>query len=166
MRGEKNKINHDFVVLIYSGGAYASATEQRLGQIAPGFVADLVLLDPFVLAEPDRLHGLLPNVVVVGGQISATNSLHAVAGDGLPEVRKSSQMLPSSAPAGTTVGAAALSDATFMPGRGGRPRAANAILSDFQYCVPSEKVMRLPQGLKCACILRGKYCSANVDHFE
>lgn len=126
----------------------------------------MVLLDPSVLSEPERLHGLLPDAVFVGGQITATNNLHAVEGEARPEVVKSGLIPPSTVQVGDSSGAMRLSDATYMPGRGGRLWAAADSLSELQYCIPSENIMRLPQGLKCACILRGKHCSTSKrsDH--
>jgi len=147
-----------FLLRSRSGGAYASATEQRMGQIAPGFVADLVLVDPSVLTHPQHLHGLLPDAVLVGGQLTVANRLYATEGDALPELVRCDQVLPASVE-GQQAATGALSAAVFLPGRGGRPLPANDALSQLSYCIPSEKVLRLPRGLKCACILRGKHCS-------
>lgn len=52
-----------------SGAAYAAGVEDRLGQLAPGFLADLLVLDadPFT-CEPDVLRTLRPVGVMVGGE--------------------------------------------------------------------------------------------------
>ncbi len=131
-----------------------------MGQIAPGFVADLVLADPAVLTHPDRLHSLLPDAVLVGGQLSATNYLFAKEGEALPELVKCDQVLPEVRKADAVV--PELSDAVFLPGRGGRPRPLANRLEEEEYCLTSVGSMRLPQGLKCACILRGKYCGSKM----
>jgi predicted amidohydrolase YtcJ len=49
--------------------SYTSGREGRLGQIAEGQLADLVILpdDPFVL-DPDRLWGIEPFATVIGGE--------------------------------------------------------------------------------------------------
>lgn len=132
-----------------------------MGQIAPGFVADLVLVDPDVLPYPDRLHALLPDAVLVGGQLSATNHLFTKEGDSLPELVKCDQLLPEMRK--TDAVAPELSDAVFLPGRGGRPRPLTNRLEEEEYCLTSGGSLRLPQGLKCACILRGKYCGSKLS---
>lgn len=147
--------------VLCSGGAYASATEQRLGQIAAGFVADLVLVDPAVLSRAEHLYGLLPDAVFVGGQLTVANHLKAGDGDALPELVKCNQVLPQSVVAAAQE--SALSDAVYLPGRGGRPLPTHHALHQLDYCVSSESIMRLPQGLKCACVLKGKYCSAEFS---
>lgn len=119
-----------------------------------------MLVDPSVLTHPEHLHGLLPDAVLVGGQLTVANRLYAQDGDALPELVRCDQVLPAKGAAGDQAGSGGtLSEAVFMPGRGGRLLPANGALNQLDYCVPSEKVLRLPRGLKCACILRGKYCS-------
>ena len=130
-----------------------------MGQIAPGFVGDLVLVDPSVLTRPEHLYGLLPDAVLVGGQLTVTNRLYANDGDALPELVRCDQALPAGGAAGDLTATSALVDAVYLPGRGGRPLPAHGLLNQLNYCVSTEKVLRLPRGLKCACILRGKYCS-------
>jgi predicted amidohydrolase YtcJ len=51
-----------------TGPAYAAGMEDRLGRLAPGCLADLIVLprDPFSLA-PDALAELRPEAVMVGG---------------------------------------------------------------------------------------------------
>ncbi|MFC2055338.1 amidohydrolase, partial [Chloroflexota bacterium] len=51
-----------------SGGAYAAGMEDRLGKLAPGYLADLLVLDidPFE-CEPDQLLEIQPQMVMVGG---------------------------------------------------------------------------------------------------
>lgn len=51
-----------------AGAAYAGGTEHEQGQLAPGFLADLIVLDrdPFQL-EPPQLTELSPSGVMVGG---------------------------------------------------------------------------------------------------
>ncbi len=50
------------------GAAYAAGMEGRLGKLAPGFLADLIVLerDPFA-CEPDELRALRPSAVMIGG---------------------------------------------------------------------------------------------------
>jgi len=51
-----------------SGAAYATGMEDRLGKLAPGYLADLLVLDidPFE-CEPDQLLEIQPQRVMVGG---------------------------------------------------------------------------------------------------
>jgi hypothetical protein len=51
------------------GAAYAAGMEDRLGQLAPGFLADLIVLDtdPFT-CEADRLSEILPVKTMVNGE--------------------------------------------------------------------------------------------------
>ncbi|MCC6956699.1 MAG: amidohydrolase [Anaerolineales bacterium] len=51
------------------GPAYAAGWEDRLGRLAPGFLADLIALehDPFEL-PPDELHLIKPLATMVGGE--------------------------------------------------------------------------------------------------
>lgn len=51
------------------GAAYAAGTEASSGKLAPGYLADLILLehDPFVLPPSDLLE-LLPSATMIGGQ--------------------------------------------------------------------------------------------------
>jgi len=51
------------------GAAYAAGMEDRLGRLAPGYLADLIVLDedPFTV-EPDRLHSLRPARTMVAGE--------------------------------------------------------------------------------------------------
>ena len=50
------------------GAAYAAGWERRLGKLAPGYLADLVVLDtdPFT-CPPDELHTIRPTATMVGG---------------------------------------------------------------------------------------------------
>jgi hypothetical protein len=50
-------------------GAYAAGYEDILGEVKPGRVADLLILDKAVLSDPERLHDLKPMTVFVGGEI-------------------------------------------------------------------------------------------------
>jgi hypothetical protein len=52
-----------------SGAAYATGMEDRLGQLAPNFLADLIVLerDPFT-CDPDELLALAPSATMIGGQ--------------------------------------------------------------------------------------------------
>lgn len=51
------------------GPAYAAGWEDRLGRLAPGYLADLIVLeeDPFELA-PEELHRIKPLATMVGGE--------------------------------------------------------------------------------------------------
>ncbi len=51
------------------GPAYAAGMENRLGKLAPGYHADLIVLqrDPFAI-PPDELRALLPSRVMIGGE--------------------------------------------------------------------------------------------------
>jgi predicted amidohydrolase YtcJ len=52
-----------------SGAAYAAGTEDRLGRLSPGFLADLIVLDtdPFQ-CDPHDLQFILPTRTMVGGE--------------------------------------------------------------------------------------------------
>jgi predicted amidohydrolase YtcJ len=52
-----------------SEAAFAAGMENRLGKLAPGFLADLLVLedDPFK-CEPDQIHALRPQAVMIGGE--------------------------------------------------------------------------------------------------
>jgi hypothetical protein len=52
-----------------TGPAYAAGLENRLGRIAPGYLADLIVLpeDPFEL-NPDQLYAVQPAATMVGGR--------------------------------------------------------------------------------------------------
>lgn len=52
-----------------TGAAYAANWEDELGQLAPGYFADLLVFndDPFTL-PPSHLHDLLPRSTMVGGE--------------------------------------------------------------------------------------------------
>jgi predicted amidohydrolase YtcJ len=57
-------------LLAYTAGpAYAAGLEHRLGRLARGFLADLILLDtdPFH-CEPEALREILPSATMVGGE--------------------------------------------------------------------------------------------------
>ncbi len=51
------------------GAAYTAGQENRLGQLSPGYFADLIVLedDPFT-CEPDRIRTMLPERTMVGGE--------------------------------------------------------------------------------------------------
>ena len=51
------------------GAAYAANAEHRLGMLAPGFLADLIVLeqDPFT-CPPDELLAMQPSATMVGGE--------------------------------------------------------------------------------------------------
>jgi len=51
------------------GPAYAAGMEDRLGKLAPGYLADLLVLDtdPF-LCEPDVLKDIRPRATMIGGE--------------------------------------------------------------------------------------------------
>ena len=52
-----------------SGAAYAAGLEDRLGKLAPGFLADLILLDtdPFA-CQPERLRDIQVLATMIGGE--------------------------------------------------------------------------------------------------
>jgi predicted amidohydrolase YtcJ len=51
------------------GAAYAANAEERLGQLTPGYHADLIVLerDPFT-CDPDELPGMQPDATMLGGE--------------------------------------------------------------------------------------------------
>ena len=51
------------------GPAYAAGMEDRLGKLAPGYLADLLVLDtdPFT-CQPDELRDIRPEAIMVGGE--------------------------------------------------------------------------------------------------
>lgn len=51
-----------------SGAAYAAGVENRLGKLAPGYLADLLVLDkdPFN-APPEELREMLPLATMING---------------------------------------------------------------------------------------------------
>jgi predicted amidohydrolase YtcJ len=61
-----------------TGAAYAAGMEERLGRLAPGCLADLLVLeeDPF-FCEPERLREIRPAATMVGGEwvLFSLNSL-------------------------------------------------------------------------------------------
>ena len=52
-----------------TGAAYAAGWEDRLGRLAPGYLADLIVLesDPFE-CSPQELHTLKPSGTMIGGE--------------------------------------------------------------------------------------------------
>ena len=155
--------------LCIAGGAYAAGVEHRLGQIAPGFLGDLVLVDPAVLVDSEKLFALVPDMVLVGGLLSVVNTTSRSGST--PVLEKCSQPLSYLQPEAAMLPSDTLSEAVYHPGRGGYPSTAVDILQEEEmYCVPVQKRRRnmnasagfnLPMGLKCACILSGKFCSTN-----
>jgi predicted amidohydrolase YtcJ len=65
---------HEALLGFTQGPAYTAGMEDRLGKLAPGYLADLMVLerDPFAV-EPDELMDLLPAAVMVGGRWVYTN---------------------------------------------------------------------------------------------
>jgi hypothetical protein len=51
-----------------SGAAYVAGWEDRLGRLAPGFLADLIVMprDPFA-CPPQELYSLSPSATMIGG---------------------------------------------------------------------------------------------------
>jgi hypothetical protein len=60
---------HEALLGFTQGPAYTAGMEYRLGKLAPGYLADLLVLerDPFAV-EPEALRDLLPAAVMVGGR--------------------------------------------------------------------------------------------------
>src|SRR5690606_1065631 len=52
-----------------TGAAYAAGLEAKLGRLAPGFLADLIVLehDPFAI-DPHELRHLAPAATMLGGE--------------------------------------------------------------------------------------------------
>jgi predicted amidohydrolase YtcJ len=51
------------------GAAYAGNAEHRLGRLAPGYLADLIVLDEDVFSvDPDRLLSIQPSATMIGGE--------------------------------------------------------------------------------------------------
>jgi len=68
---EEERLNFSEALWLYSvGGAYCAGYEQLLGQVAVGFVADLVLVSAKVLMDFEELHDLKPAIVMVGGEVT------------------------------------------------------------------------------------------------
>jgi len=66
----EQRLNIDEAMLAYTQGpAYAAGMEDRLGKLAPGHFADLLVLnnDPFT-CNPDTLREIRPLAVMVGGE--------------------------------------------------------------------------------------------------
>lgn len=59
----------DALLAYTTGAAFAAGTEKQQGQLAPGYLADLIVLDedPFRLSE-DELRALKPTGVMIGGE--------------------------------------------------------------------------------------------------
>ena len=59
------------------GPAYAAGMEDRLGQLAPGFLADLVILDtdPFT-CQPEEIREIKPKATMVGGDVVWQSDSH------------------------------------------------------------------------------------------
>jgi predicted amidohydrolase YtcJ len=60
---------HEALAAFTQGPAYAAGMEDRLGKLAPGYLADLLVLekDPFT-CEPSALRNIVPSAVMVGGE--------------------------------------------------------------------------------------------------
>jgi hypothetical protein len=60
---------HEALKAYTTGAAYATYMENQLGMLAPGFLADLLLLDrdPFT-CSPEELRGIKPLATMVGGE--------------------------------------------------------------------------------------------------
>jgi predicted amidohydrolase YtcJ len=52
-----------------SGAAYGAGTEKRQGTLAPGYLADLIVLeqDPFAV-DPDELKSMRSSATMIGGE--------------------------------------------------------------------------------------------------
>ncbi|MEW5830326.1 MAG: amidohydrolase family protein, partial [Chloroflexota bacterium] len=67
-RGEQRLSLSDALAAYTTGAAYAAGMEDRLGQLAPGFYADLIALEEDLFTRhPDSLLELRPVAVMVGG---------------------------------------------------------------------------------------------------
>jgi hypothetical protein len=67
----EQKVTLDEAFAAYtSGSAFAEGTESWKGRLAPGYVADLVILseDPWEI-EPERLDHVLPVLTMAGGKV-------------------------------------------------------------------------------------------------
>ncbi|MFN2153159.1 MAG: amidohydrolase, partial [Anaerolineales bacterium] len=60
---------HEALLAFTQGPAYAAGMEDHLGKLAPGYFADLLVLedDPFT-CEPSTLRNIVPSAVMVGGE--------------------------------------------------------------------------------------------------
>ncbi len=68
----EEKLSFDEALWIYTiGGAYAAGYEDKLGRVAAGYVADLVIVDVQCLTQLEMLHELQPALVMVGGQVTS-----------------------------------------------------------------------------------------------
>ena len=115
------------------------------------------------------MHSLLPDVVLVGGTITAVNncviddsSINVSQSDAPMIVKRcvatwcASKSVASTSSNGSlafqsVVQPADLSDALYMPGRGGGVLPLQ--------CLPSSEEHHSRLNLRCSCVLRGKYCA-------
>jgi predicted amidohydrolase YtcJ len=60
---------HEALEAYTTGPAYACGQEKSLGQLAPGFLADLIVLDQDPFKQPaQNLYSIAPVATMVGGQ--------------------------------------------------------------------------------------------------
>jgi hypothetical protein len=126
--------------LYTTGAAAAAGCEAFMGRIAPGYFADLVILDDGVLSDPGLLRQAEPLWVVVGGRVVHTS-------DNI-----------STGCVGTRTEPLALHSTGLFPGKGGPPRPT---IKPTHTSYEDQKNDYSPDftGI-CACRLLGRYCSA------
>lgn len=126
-------------------GAYAAGYENILGKISPHYIADLVVVNPACLDQPELLFDLKPDMVFVGGNVVATNA----TGE--------SHVMPVVVKGGTELDGSSQGkdfeqtlDGPFAPGKGGN-------MTTFR-----KQRRKLPDNCQvvgfCTCFLSKEYC--------
>lgn len=155
------------------GGAYAANCEHRLGRIQPGFIADLVFVDPDIVPNPELLYQYKPYMVMVGGQVVCQNEIDRQDKKTPPTLLKSPRQDPlmenaadvqTNPRTGTTE--VVMSDSVYTLGKNGYiPSYYSTKNNEINHSkmVRKQDFFRLGAGMtgfSCACILKGQFnCS-------
>lgn len=133
-------------------GAYTAGYEHDLGQVAVGYAADLVLVDPSILTDHTILHGLMSKLEMVGGTIvhisdDVGSNVRIVQEDERSKQQRLNMQLER--PSQGIKAESQLSDAVFIPGKGGHfQRNNNQGRSRMGYC---------------RCLLHMQYCGDAIE---